>query len=232
MYAHAFETINPTSDKPFDELTIKLQPGGTVVAKLVDASGTSVENVVFVSRLQISPLSPHWRGFADQAPKGRAEIRGLREGQRYPVFFLDSKRQLGATAVLSLDDPSPTIELKPCGTAKARFVDPNGKPVGAGFQLGLQIVVTPGKPRYDFEAYQKGELLADEDFAANIDQSGARSGPSLQTDEKGEMKFSALIPGATYRFTNYNEGRPSISNEFVAESGTTFDMGDIVVNLP
>jgi hypothetical protein len=232
MYAHAFEKIDPTSDKPLDEFTIKLQPGGTVVANLVDSSGNKVEHAVFVSTLQISPTSPQWRGFADQALAGRAELRGLDNGQQYPVFFLDSKHQLGATAVLSLKDPSPTIELLPCGAAKARFVDPNGKPVGAGFQLGLHIVVTPGKPRYDFDAYSKGELLSDEDFASNVDQSGPRSGPSMQTDEKGELTFTALIPGATYRFLNFNEGRPTIAKEFVAESGKTFDMGDIVVNLP
>ena len=119
--------------------------------------------------------------------------------------------------------------LEPCGSAIARFVDPEGKPVSAGLRLSLQMVVTPGKPRYDFQAARRGETLADEDFVSNVDRVNYRPAPT--TNAKGEMTFPVLIPGARYRFIGFVDGKPNVASEFVAESGETYDMGDVEVHI-
>src|SRR5688500_9152674 len=95
--------------------------------------------------------------------------------------------------------------------------------------LGLQIVMTRGKSRFDNEAILAGESVAAEDFAANIDR--VNNGPGSETNDKGEANYPALIPGARYRFVNLNGGKPRIEKEFVAESGETHDLGEIVVDV-
>jgi hypothetical protein len=81
------------------KLTIKLQPGGKVEAKLVDNKGLPIQNAIYTSRLRIAPAAPFWRGFPDPATDGRATITGIEPGKQYPVYFLEPKLKLGATAM-------------------------------------------------------------------------------------------------------------------------------------
>ena len=95
-----------------------------------------------------------------------------------PVYFLDAKRKLGAIVILSsksialmtlasqpdgrvepgakiaFSDESMvrgpiTVRLAPCSAAKARLVDPDGKPVKSPLlrNVNITLVVTPGPPR-------------------------------------------------------------------------------------
>jgi 5-hydroxyisourate hydrolase-like protein (transthyretin family) len=229
MYAHAFHKINPQAGDVQEAIQVALTPGATVEGTITDGRGNSIQQALVVSRLKISPLSPQWRGFPDEALNGKFKLSGLREGEEYPVYFLDPKNRLGATALISTKDLSPKIVLVPCGSARARFVDAAGKPVPSGTSLGLHMVVTPGKPKYDLQAMRRGELLADEDFVANVDRRNSED--SSTTNEKGEMTFPVLIPGASYRFINFIKGEARASQEFVAQSGQTHDMGDIEVQI-
>jgi beta-lactamase regulating signal transducer with metallopeptidase domain len=227
-YAHAFRKIDSAAGEEIEPMKMKLQPGVSVSGTLADQTGNPIESALVVSRLKIADHSPQWRGFSEEALNGKFEISGLRDGEDYPVYFLDAKNKLGAVATISTKSPSPKIVLKPCGSAKARFVDLEGKPVESGLQLGLYMVVTPGKPKYDFQAYRNGETQADEDFVANIDRVNYRR--ARKTDENGEMTFPALIPGVQYRFVSFTEGG-AISTDFIAKSGEAYDMGDIEVQL-
>lgn len=227
-YAHAFQKIDPQADEPLEAMKIGLQPGASVAGTLTDAKGNPIERALIVSRLKILDSSPKWRGFTDEALNGRFQIDGLREGEEYPVHFLDPENRLGATAMISTKNPSPTVVLEPCGLATARFVDPEGDPV-VDARLGLRMVVTPGKPQYDRQAMERGELLADEDSIANIDRDNHWSAPA--TDENGERTFPALIPGARYRFINFVDGNPRVVKEFVARSAETYEMGEIEVDI-
>ena len=228
LYAHAFRKINQNVDEPFKPLKIDLQPGMSVKGTLTDTKGNPIERALVISRLKIFPSSPQWRGFPEEALDGEFEIGGLRDGEEYPVYFLDATNRLGAAATISTSRPTPAIVLKPCGEAIAKFITPEGDPV-EGKQYGLHMVVTPGKPKYDFRASQRGETLADEDFAGNIDRVNYR--PSLETDKDGEIKFPALIPGARYRFVRFFDGKPDPAVDFVAKSGETYDIGEIVIPI-
>ena len=159
---------------------------------------------------------------------GRFEIAGLKEGHAYPVHFLDAKRRLGATAILRASSGSTTVELKPCGEAQARFVDPDGQP-HVGFRPGLHLVVTPGEHEHDYEAAKRGELLADADFVSNIDRTNYWPGP--ETDTQGNVTFPVLIPGATYRLSTFEDGKPKVLKQFTVESGEQLKLGDIIMHL-
>src|SRR5262249_8497738 len=154
--------------------------------------------VQYTSRLVIYASSSYWRASAQKAVNGKAEIRGLEPGQKYPAYFVDIKRQIGAMAEVSLDDPNPTIVLKPCASAKARHIYASGKPVKKGSMFGLQMVVTPGLSRYKPKMLSREIYFADEDFSENF---ARNSSEDSRADENGVVINRLLVPGATYRYT-------------------------------
>ncbi|MFH1300665.1 MAG: M56 family metallopeptidase, partial [Planctomycetota bacterium] len=231
MYAHAFQKINSAADDTLKPMNIELQPGTTIAGTLVDEQGQAIKHAIMISRLKLDPTSPDWRGFPDEVNNGTFELHGLREGVDYPVYFLDPKNRLGAAAKISVGTQEPKIVLKPCGSATARFVDLDGKPIAEKSIAGLYLVVTPGTPKYDFQAIRSGALWADEELVFNIDRVNYSSPSTYTTNAKGEMTFPALIPGASYRSTTVIDGQPKITHEFTVQPGERFDMGDIEIQI-
>ena len=174
-----------------------------------------------MSRLFVAASSPFWRSaIRYEIRDGVFEVSGLGENEEYPVYILDAKNKLGATALIRNSDLEPTIILKPCGTAKVRFVNSDGS-VRTDMSFDFNLVVTPGVPRYDFEAARNGEKAADEDFVANIDRAGEEL--SRTTSSTGEHVYENLIPGAMYRITKMADGKVTENVDFVAKSGETID---------
>ncbi|WP_417379924.1 M56 family metallopeptidase [Gimesia sp.] len=232
IYAHAFQQIHPVMGKALEPLQIDLQPGSTVAGTLVDPSGKPVPHALVISRLKVSATSPDWwRGDSDKAKDGTFELKGLREGEEYPVYFLDPEHRLGAAALISTKNPAPRIVLQPCGSATARYVDQQGKPIADEMLGSLRLVVTPGKPQYDLQAIRRGEKLADEAYVANIDRLNYQSPTTTTTNAQGKLFFPALIPGAPYRHVEIVDGQPEITQEFTVQPGERFDLGDIEVQL-
>lgn len=229
-YAHAIEKINPeTGSEPLD-ITLELQPGETVSGRVVDEQNHPIEKAVMITRLAIYPTNTTWRG-SDlfQARDGRFELNCLADGEDYPVHFLDAERKLGATAVLSTRDRNPTVVLKPCGQARMRLVDSDGKPV-AGHYPNIDIVVTPGVYKYNNESFQVGKLAADSDFISNVDRTNYPDMP--KSDKEGELLLPVLIPGATYQITDLNNQVFKVTETFQVQAGESLDLGDVLVERP
>ena len=72
-------------------------------------------------------------------------------------------------------------------------------------------------------------MVADEDFAVNMMEQSSQH--DSVTDQQGHVTFHALIPGALYRMTLFDDGNPRVVSEFVAESGKTHEMGKIELRL-
>jgi beta-lactamase regulating signal transducer with metallopeptidase domain len=225
-YAHAIAKLNPQAGQDALEVKMEVQPGATVMGRIVDEQGAQVDEVLVVSRLHISPHSPFWRGHTTPTLGGRFELAGLAHDVEYPTYFLDAKRQLGATEIIKAGDGERTVVLKPCGKAKLRLIDDNRKPL-SGENATVEMVVTPGASRYDRDATERGELAADADYLANIDRTNHWH--SAKSDEQGQLTLPALIPGASYRITAARGGRLQVVNEFQVKASETLDLGDIVV---
>ncbi len=231
-YAHAFlpiDAVMNTRDKA-EALEAKLQSGGAVVAQVVDPSGKPVESAVCISPFKVHPTTPTWKPILDEIVHGHIEILGVGH-YLYPVFFLDQQRRLGAVAMVSTENPRITVHMKPCASAKVRFVTEDGKPVPAGHFLDLHMVVTPGPPKFGFS--KPADASADEEFVSWIDEVNYKSGKTGHaTNSNGEVFFPVLIPGATYRYLkNVGNGRQIAKKEFVAESGKLRDLGEITLRL-
>jgi beta-lactamase regulating signal transducer with metallopeptidase domain/protocatechuate 3,4-dioxygenase beta subunit/5-hydroxyisourate hydrolase-like protein (transthyretin family) len=224
-YAHAIHPLDLQEGAEPVEQTIELQRGAEVHGRLVDEFGAPIDKALMITRLHIVSHSPYWRGFPEDVSGGEFHRADLAPGEEYPVHFLEPERRLGATVLLTSDELHPTVTLKPCGEATARFVDVDGNPV-ADHRASLEIVVTPGSASIDFKAMQMGQITADSDFVANVDRKNHWDRPGSDAD--GSITFPALIPGATYRL-NFGSGEAISKRDFSAESGRTIDLGDIVV---
>lgn len=226
-YAHAIEQVNPQPDAKSLEVRIALQPGNMVKGRIVDEDGKPVDAVDVISRLTISLYTGTWRGGGVPAVRGgEFQIVGLEKDREYPIYFLQPERQLGATAVLKVGDSEPTVVLKPCGKARCRLVDKEGRAV-ADYFPNIEMVVTPGPYRYDSKAIRAGKVVGDSDFVANIDR--RNHGDLLTSDKDGNMSIPALIPGATYIIVASTDKQLQIAKEFQVKSNETLDLGDIVV---
>ena len=79
-----------------------------------------------------------------------ASCMGLPADAEIPVFFLDSKNQLGATAEFSVKaaaDGPITVRLAPCGLAMARLVDSKGNPLAGISRPVLDFDDRDARPR-------------------------------------------------------------------------------------
>jgi hypothetical protein len=227
-YANAIRRIDPAAGAEQLELTIELVRSAKIVGRLVNESGEPVDEALLISQLNVSPTDLWWRSDASkQVLGGRFELSGMTPNQECTAYFLDAKRRLGATINLIADGTTPTVVLKPCGQATARFVDEDGQPL-ENLSPSIHMVVTPGPHELDNDAAARGELAADHDFVSNIDATNYR--PALRTDSDGRLVYPCLIPGATYRFIRYDDGKSSIVREFRVESGQEIDLGEIVIS--
>jgi beta-lactamase regulating signal transducer with metallopeptidase domain/uncharacterized GH25 family protein len=227
-YAHAIAELSPAVGAEFLEVKLELQPGATVKGQIVDDRGDLVEEALVVSRLNIWDSSLFWSGDTTPTLGGRFELSGLAPNVEYPVYILDARRRLGATALLKAGG-EPSIVLQPCGQAKLRIVDRLGEPL-ADHYANVQMVVTPGASRYDVAAVQRGEFAADADFISNIDRTNYAD--LKKSDAQGDLTLPALIPGATYRISADGDGGIETVKEFQAKAGETLDLGDLVVKRP
>jgi hypothetical protein len=200
------------------EVTAKLRRGVTLRGRVVGPGGKPMAEGVLCCWNQLRPDVAEWYGAAVAVRDGRFELRGCDPERTYPVYFLDAKNKLGASATLSAKgagEEAPTVRLEPCGSASARFVNGEGKPK-ARYRPFFDLVARTGEKDVD----------PVRDFVTHTDPLHYGSvGPTA--DAEGRCTFPALIPGATYQILGNN-----LSKEFTVKSGETRDLGDIVVPAP
>ncbi len=95
------------------------------------------------------------------------------------------------------------------------------------------MVVTPGSP--DTPANEKAGLLA-ADAAPLRGVDPINYEKPIVSDADGRVTLPALIPGATYRLTDFTTNRdpigPQIRKEFTVKPGQTLDLGDVRIEKP
>jgi RNA polymerase sigma factor (sigma-70 family) len=238
FYVHAFLACDPKPAGESLDVNVVLRPGMTVNGRVVGTDGQPIQDAWIISRVFL-PVTPgslmNWSpGHHGSVKSGRFEVHGLDPVADVPVYFLDAHHKLGATANLSgksAGGGQVTVRLQPCGTAKARLVDANGKPLAAyrGSHL-IAMVVTPGPYPIPQQQPNETRLLGHVGALSAIDAINYKDGPV--SDTTGQIAFPALVPGATYRrIPSGTKGTP-LSDEFTVNPGETLDLGDIVIEKP
>ena len=242
MYAHAHRLLDLKPGDDSEEVNIVLRRGATAAGEVVAPDGQPMHDALIWSRVILDQRPAALRSWDGQihvrAHNGHFEIHGLDPDGEVPVVFLDPSRKLGA--VVSVSGKSAAgrplnVRLEPCGAARARFVNPGGKPVtGSLPRETVVMVVTPG-PTYSQVKEPAGKLTADERDLSQIDTVNYQ--PNMVADAQGRLTLPVLIPGATYRVidsTTIVRGQtgPQIRKEFTVKPGETLDLGDILIEKP
>jgi RNA polymerase sigma factor (sigma-70 family) len=234
FYAHAFLACDPKPTDATLDVNIVLRPSTIVHGRVVGPDGQPVQDAWMISRVLVPPSPVPWLSWTPRhhgdVKSGRFAIHGLDPDAEVPVYFLDPHHKLGATANLSGKSAANrpvTVQLQPCGTAKARLVDTSGTPLAGRRGSGLiAMVVTPGPYPVPPRANET-RLLADVATLSGIDSVNYADGP--MSDASGKIAFPALVPGATYRRNPYGTKGTPLSDEFTVQPGETLDLGDIVI---
>src|SRR5262249_33632256 len=118
-------------------------------------------------------------------------------GQLWMADLLNGKDKRGASVKVLAKQAaaeSLVVRVAPCGSAKLRFGDADGKPK-ASFTPWLQLVVTQGPPVW--------KAIEDKTLAAEVvsltGPYGDQPPGQPKTDAQGYVTYHGLIPGATYR---------------------------------
>jgi hypothetical protein len=247
FYAHAYQPVELKAGGPDQEVDLSLRPGAAIHGRVVGPDGQPVRNGWVFSRLILSSFhAGGWESWTvmTNTDRGRGHIRdgrfalhGLEPDVEVAACFLDPVRKLGAMARFSgrseANGPI-TVRLEPCGTARARLVDPDGRPI-AGYRDRrlISMVITPGPPVRQ-RPPKDGPLAGEETGLVDIDPVNYEN--NFQADGHGQLTFPALIPGASYRIVDHSTipsgGESTTRKEFTVKPGETIDLGDVLIAKP
>jgi beta-lactamase regulating signal transducer with metallopeptidase domain len=147
----------------------------------------------------------------------------------YRVLFQDAENGLGAVTDFKgkqAEGEPVTVRLVPSGSANARLLDDKGTPL-ANYRPLIWAMLPPihapsltelgnGNPSSGYCEVWQGQA----------DPKHYGDGP--RTDAQGRIAFRNLVPGATYRISQF-DGK---AKDFTVEAGKAADLGDIRVVKP
>jgi RNA polymerase sigma factor (sigma-70 family) len=217
--------LNFPADGEVRQVTGEVRLGATVVGRLVGADGKPAASAVLLSPTYI-PYGFQAGGALLGARDGRFGIPGLGPGQSVPVFFFDA-RNLQGTAVEIAAPPKgkrPLVRLAACGSATVRLVDPEGKPVEK-VNMQLDLVVRPGAPR--LESIRRRVPARIVVSATHIFRLQPRP-----AGQRGTVRFSGLIPGATYLLRVQENNTLAEKTQFTVKAGQQIRLPDLVFPRP
>jgi protocatechuate 3,4-dioxygenase beta subunit len=212
------------------KLTVLRSP--VVKGRLIGPDGKPlVKAEMFHGQAPFAELSQGYFGHKVEVTNGKFALPLRNLETPLCVAFLNPEKNLGALTVFEPKqagkDPV-TVRLQPCGSATARFVDKQGKPL-AGYRPLLWLSL-PDKPYSTAKELEKLVSMLHYNYDAvwmgYADKKHYGGGP--KTDAKGEITFPTLIPGATYRVSLF-DGR---EKTFKVEAGRPATLGDIPVKSP
>jgi RNA polymerase sigma factor (sigma-70 family) len=242
-YYHALVRVDVKPNADGQEVNVSLRRGVTVKGRVTGPDEKTVPNcVLFVSEHKLRfENTLHPMNIRD----GRFELRGLDPEKTYRLLFLAHPRpispvwtieaieefgqlwlrpllgpenKLGATVEVSPKQVKDelVVKLAPCGSARVRYVDADGKPL-AKYPPWLQLVVTPGPAIH--------QALKDKVLAAEVVTLIGRFPEDIRTDAEGRVTFQGLIPGATYRLKKtMAEPENIVLKDFTVEAGKVAEL--------
>ena len=237
-YAHSFVSCEPKPGIAPVEIRVTMRRGVTFTGRVIGPDNRPVPDVWIIARtvIQSGPFGwrTWWGDFHGKAIDGRFVLHGLDPEVELPVYFLEPNRKLGAKAIVSGKLASAgalAVRLEPCGTARARLVDRQSRPVaGYADEDMIAMILTPGPGLPDGDPPAVMPLLGEADSLFNIDPINYPNAP--QSNAEGRIVFPALIPGASYRVFLPNGTGPIIRKAVSVKSGEAFDLGDISIEKP
>ena len=239
FYYHAFLSCDQKPGDPDHDISLTLEACRPIKGHVVGPDGKPLTGIWIVSQLHFSdsrfPSSQHWNpSYHGVTHNGQFELDGLAPDAKVSVAFLDPKLKLGATVRVSGKPGSGepiVVKLAPCGTATARLVGPDGKPLAHFTPRGaFSMVVTPVEFS-DAKDRKERAVTRNAGPLTWIDPVNYPAPPA--SDGEGQIVLPALIPGTTYqivaRSTVGAPTGPQLRKQFTVKPGETVDLGDILI---
>jgi hypothetical protein len=234
------DALLPLDLKPHDEtdeVTAVLRRGVTLKARVEAPDGAPIGYLLVLSRFYTAATFEHfnqpWNKL--ECRDGELALPGCDPEKGGVAWLFDPDRALGLTMKFTGAEaagPVRTVRLEPCGSAKVRCVDKQGKPV-SNAQLSAAIVLSPGA------FFAVSALSRDDDKELEGDwglwmNSHFKREWEPPTDAQGYTTFSGLVPGATYWVTgwglvDYDLRTGNQKEEFRVKTGETLKLPDVVV---
>jgi RNA polymerase sigma factor (sigma-70 family) len=238
FYAHDIIPYDVGPGAAPREVKATLKPARTLRGRVVGPEGQAIDDAVVLTRNQIDPSDFDWQGWGFiHARDGRFELPGFDSETPSPAYFLDTAHEWGAAVELSGKQAGEelTIRLQPCGRATARFVGPRGRPIARlNLLTYFNLLVSPGATLRIF-VDESDPLPADQAHPLHFDPQHYLDTPVTGAD--GRVVLPDLIPGATYRISDWStrgdrKTGVRLRKDFTVRPGETLDLGDILVEEP
>jgi beta-lactamase regulating signal transducer with metallopeptidase domain/protocatechuate 3,4-dioxygenase beta subunit len=195
-----------------------LDPGGSLLLRLVDTAGAPVTNATI------------WGRYPDGADHGdhnlygesAARIGGLVKGQSRTVLIQHRDREIGAVLSVSADrvkkDPELTATLRPTATLTGRLVDAQGRPAKGGVRVELSL---RSASLFRHLPVDRAELDAEGRFRCDLVPAG---GPYEVT------AANRLNYGMRQRMEEEAFKQFALAKDLKVEPGQAVDLGTVDVN--
>jgi RNA polymerase sigma factor (sigma-70 family) len=210
-YGHGFIKVYGKTDGKTPEVVGKIQRSAPLTLEVLDADGKPANGAtaLVVEFAEDERISNRERV---EVKEGRAELKSCALNEAYRILVFDAKKSQGilANVVVKGKEKPQTVRLQAFGSAKARLVDAQGKPL-VKYQFGLWI------QDKGIDGKEEGRVLA---------PPGLQDKKTLVTDADGRCTLVNLIPGARYVMVS-PQYKPF--QEFTVEAGKTVDLGAIKV---
>ncbi|HEV3256266.1 MAG TPA: sigma-70 family RNA polymerase sigma factor [Gemmataceae bacterium] len=207
QFAHAVVRVGFKKGTEAKAVQIPLRRGVVVKGKLTGPDGQPVKGAVLISRLTTCAATLWWGEIHGLPVSPDFELRGCDREKPYPVIFFQEQKGWGALVHVSGKQAGKPLDvrLRPCGSAKARYVTADGRPVaGRRTSMDVRMVLGTGDSAF---------------WGGLIEHSNIRK--DWYTDAQGRITWRDLVPGVTYRINN---------RDVTVRPGAVRDLGDVVID--
>jgi hypothetical protein len=231
------DAVVPLDLKPDREPSVvfaTLLRGATLRARVLGPDGKPAARFIALSKSYIPTgvelFQATWNAL--ECRDGELILPGCDPEKGGTVYLYDSGRALGTTVVFSngqVTGPPLTVTLQPCGSAKVRYVDCQGKPITSR-EPWVLIALTPGTVMAALYTSGKDDRELEGDWMLWANFAPKRSN-EWRADAAGIVTIPALIPGAPYVIANdtkYDLTTGMARTEFRVKPGETLNLADIV----
>jgi hypothetical protein len=234
VYADAVVALAGGHEGDEQAVDVRLRRGLTLRGRVLGLDKRPVASFILVSpsyRVSGYKLgcNPDVLGCAN----GKFELPGCDPDQPNTAYLLDPANRLGATVKLTKQNTSEPaiVHLRPCGSARARLVGADGKPL-ANYRPWFVYLLASGVPPRSPDFYEGDHALeADSGDVQQLDLNLFVG--SLVTNDDGRITLPALVPGLSYRIqwfpSDFTDPKPWPHLDFKVEAGEVKELGTVVI---
>jgi hypothetical protein len=230
VYADAVVALEGGQEGNEQTVDVRLRRGLTLRGRVLGLDKKPVASFILVSpSYRVSGYKLGVNPDLLRCANGEFELPGCDPNQPNTAYLLDPANRLAATVQLTKQNASEPaiVHLRPCGSARARLVGADGKPV-ANYLPWFVYLLASGVPPRSPDFYEGDHALE-----ANSGDVPQLDPASVVTNDDGRITWPALVPGLSYRIQwfprDFADPKPWPHLDFTVEAGEVKELGTVVI---